>query len=68
MEPTTAAIMSAGMKCLRDTLGTVDAEMFIVNIKNAKFDYTEWRQKQPWINAPFDEIVKNAAEAEQAQR
>ncbi|MDR0975296.1 MAG: hypothetical protein LBL80_06345 [Ruminococcus sp.] len=36
-------------------------EIFIATIKAEDFNYTEWRQKQPWINTPIDEIVDIAS-------
>lgn len=42
---TTAEIMDAGMDCLVEKLGTVDAERFISYIIREKSDYTKWRQK-----------------------
>ena len=39
-----AAIMSAGMKLLRENLGLIESEIFILNLKNEHFDYTEWSQ------------------------
>jgi len=56
----TSAIMSAGMKALRDSLGTVEAEIFIVTLKTKGFDYTEWRKTQPWYNAPIEQILDDA--------
>ncbi|MCL2773391.1 MAG: hypothetical protein FWD71_08570 [Oscillospiraceae bacterium] len=40
----TSAIMSAGMKVLRETLGILEAEIFITNVKNPGLDYTKWRE------------------------
>jgi hypothetical protein len=56
----TAAIMSAGMKCLRDGLGVLESEIFIATIKAEDINYTEWRQSQPWVNIPLDEAIDNA--------
>ena len=55
-------IMSVGMKCLSDRLGIVEAEMFIASVKSEDFNYTEWRQTQPWIDMPIEQILKEAAE------
>ena len=59
----TSAIMSAGMKILRDTLGILEAEIFITNIKNPKYDYTEWRENL-WEDLTLNELLNKAAEAE----
>jgi hypothetical protein len=36
----TAAIMSAGMKLLRENLGLIESEIFMYNVKQERFDYT----------------------------
>ena len=56
----TLAIMSAGMKALRDSLGTVETEIFIVTLKTNGFDYTEWRKTQAWYDAPIEQILDDA--------
>jgi hypothetical protein len=56
----TAALMSAGMKCLRDGLGVLESEIFIATIKAEDIDYTTWRQSQHWVNIPLDEAIDNA--------
>ena len=48
-----------GMKALRDCLGLVDAEKFIVLIRQEPFDYTEW-QKTLWDNQTVDDIFNLA--------
>ena len=55
-----AALMSAGMKTLRDTLGTVRAELFIMLVKQKGFDYTEWRKNNLWVGMTAEEISENA--------
>ena len=60
----TTAIMSAGMKLLRETLGTVEAEIFITNIKTQGFDYTEWR-KNLWEDITIKELLQRAVQAEE---
>ena len=60
----TSAIMSAGMKILRETLGIVEAEIFIANIKNPGLDYTEWRENL-WEDLTLHELLEHAAEAEE---
>jgi len=58
------AIMSAGMKCLVEKLGTVEAEIFISIIRENTFDYTEWRRSNLWQNMSINEIFELAAERE----
>ena len=59
-----SAIMSAGMRALREALGVVETEIFIVNIKNKGFDYTEWRRDNLWEDMTLEELFANAAEFE----
>lgn len=65
---TTDAIMSAGMKCLIDKLGTVEAEVFVSMIRQASFDYTEWRRDNLWQGMSIDEIFKLAASREKMRK
>ena len=58
------AIMSAGMKLLRETLGTVEAEIFIASVKSQGFDYTEWRENL-WEDITLKELLERAAKAEE---
>jgi hypothetical protein len=58
----TSAIMSAGMKCLKEKLGVVEAEIFITAIKEESFDYTEWRRDNLWPGMSLEEILEKAAE------
>ena len=58
------AIMTAGMRVLRETLGIIEAEIFITNIKQEHFDYTEWRRDNLFENMTVEELVDNAAEFE----
>jgi hypothetical protein len=53
----TSAIMDAGMECLREKLGIIEAEMFIATIKAEDFNYTKWRQTQPWIDMPLEQLL-----------
>ena len=55
-----AALLSAGMKTLRDTFGTVRAEIFITLIKQNGFDYTEWRRDNLWADMSAEEISDHA--------
>ena len=59
-----AAIMSAGMKLLRENLGLIESEIFIFNLRQDHFDYTEWRQSL-YENMSLKELLSNAAEFEQ---
>ena len=60
----TNAIMSAGMRVLRETLGTIEAEIFITNISNNKNDYTKWRENL-WEELTLHELLERAAKAEE---
>ena len=61
---TTDAIMVAGMNCLREKLGVVEAEVFLAMIRENTFDYTEWRRDNLWQDMTLDEIFQLAAERE----
>lgn len=37
-------IVSEGMNCLTEHLGTIKAEMFVAAIIRENFDYTEWQR------------------------
>lgn len=39
-----ANLMEAGIACLVEKLGVIDAERFIVEIKRDRFDYTKWQR------------------------
>jgi hypothetical protein len=56
----TSAILSAGMKLLRENLGLIETEIFIVNIKNKGFDYTEWRENL-WEDMTAEDLFAKAA-------
>jgi hypothetical protein len=58
----TEAIMNIGMKALRDALGVVDAEIFLINVKQERFDYTKWRQDNLWEGMSLEEILDKAAQ------
>jgi len=60
----TSAIMSAGMKVLRETLGILEAEIFITNIKSLGHDYTKWRENL-WDDLTLHELLERAAKAEE---
>jgi hypothetical protein len=59
--PQTAAIMSTGMKALAKALPSIELEVFITNLKNNRFDYTEWRRDNVWTHMTTDEILETAA-------
>ena len=59
----TSALMTAGMKLLRENLGLIETEIFIFNIKNKGFDYTEWRENL-WEDMTTEELFAKAAEFE----
>ena len=59
----TAAIMSAGMKLLRENLGLIESEIFIYNLKQELFDYTEWSQAL-YEDMSLEELCQKAAEYE----
>ena len=60
----TAAIMSAGMKVLRETLGLIETEIFIANIKNPGLDYTKWREHL-WEDISLQDLLALATTAEE---
>ncbi|MCL1882921.1 MAG: hypothetical protein FWF81_04115 [Defluviitaleaceae bacterium] len=59
----TSAILSAGMKLLRENLGLIETEIFLVNTKNKGFDYTEWRENL-WEDMTAKELFAKAAKFE----
>jgi hypothetical protein len=56
--------MSAGMRVLRETLGTIEAEIFISNISGNKSDYTKWRENL-WEDLTLHELLERAVKAEE---
>jgi len=60
----TSAIMSAGMRVLRETLGVIEAEIFLTNISGNKTDYTKWRENL-WEDLTLRELLERAAKAEE---
>jgi len=59
----TAAIMSAGMKLLRENLGLIESEIFIYNLKQERFDYTEWSQNL-YEDMSLEELLSKSSEFE----
>jgi hypothetical protein len=55
----TSAIMSAGMKLLRENLGLIECEIFLANIKQDRFDYTKWRENL-YEDMSLDELMDSA--------
>jgi len=60
----TSAIMTAGIKVLRETLGIIETEIFITTIKEESFDYTEWRSDNLFNDMTLEDLVNQAAEFE----
>jgi hypothetical protein len=56
----TAAIMSAGMKLLRENLGLIESEIFMYNVKQGRFDYTKWRQHL-YEDMSLEELLRKAS-------
>lgn len=57
---TDAEIQKIGFEALSSQLGPIEIERFLVMIKRAKFDYTQWRQGK-FDDSPLDQLA-NAAE------
>jgi hypothetical protein len=55
----TAAIISAGMKLLRENLGVIESEIFITELASNDFDYTKWRENL-WEDLTPEELFKRA--------
>jgi hypothetical protein len=60
----TAAIISAGMKLLRENLGAIESEIFISKISANEFDYTKWREDL-WEDLTPRELFERAAKTEE---
>jgi hypothetical protein len=56
----TEAILSAGLQLLCDKLGTIETEIFLLNINRKGFDYTKWRENQ--YDMPLHELLDYADE------
>jgi len=56
-------LRSEGMKILREKLGLIEAEKFILLMKSEPFDYTEW-QSRLWEDKSVDTIFNAARELE----
>jgi len=60
----TAAIISAGMKLLRENLGVIETEIFISSINDNEVDYTMWRENL-WEGLTSRELFERAAKTEE---
>ena len=61
----TNAIISAGMKLLRENLGAIESEIFISEISSNEFDYTKWRENL-WEDLTPRELFEKAAKTEES--
>ena len=55
-----AVLLDRGIRCLNKELGILDAERFVALISREPFDYTEWRQKNLFVDMSIDEIIDEA--------
>lgn len=58
---TDAMIRKEGFQALKEKLGIVEFERFLVIMSREKFDYTKWR-KSLFEDQPLEELAKNADE------
>lgn len=65
MDRTNSDVLSAGMNCLTEHLGVIEAERFISIIIREKFDYTKW-QRDYFDRKTPEEISREAEEYERA--
>ncbi len=56
-----------GMRILAEHLGLVEAERFIVLLRQEPFDYTEWRQGL-YKNVPLDRFLRDAQKCRDAMK
>ena len=59
----TSAIISAGMKLLRENLGAIETEIFISKLSDNESDYTKWRENL-WEDLTPRELFERAAKTE----
>ena len=52
-------LLNSGMAALKDSLGIVNAERFILLVLSEKNDYTKWRRK--YFENMTDEEIRTAA-------
>ena len=60
----TEAIISAGLKLLREHLGFIETEIFLSKVTRKGFDYTEWRENL-WEDLTIDEVFERAKKAQE---
>lgn len=60
---TDTMIRTEGMRLLRQSLGLVEAEKFIMLLRREPFDYTDWQQDL-WPGKTLDEIFEAARDYE----
>jgi hypothetical protein len=58
---TDVIIRTTGMDALREKLGMVESERFIMLIKHDSFDYTKWRENL-FEDMTLDELYEKASE------
>ena len=56
--------ISAGMKLLRENLGSIETEIFISKVGRKGFNYTEWRESL-WEDLTLDEVFGRAKKAQE---
>ncbi len=59
MSKSAQEVLTRGMQCLQDQLGTVDAEYFISLVIREQFDYTRW-QREYFDQMSPEEISREA--------
>ena len=64
---TDSTIRVEGMNALRERLGKVDSERFIMLLLREPFDYTEWRRSLNEENISLRELSSRAMADVQAQ-
>ncbi|MCL2107337.1 MAG: hypothetical protein FWH26_09835 [Oscillospiraceae bacterium] len=57
---TDTVILDAGLKCLAEKLGILNAERFIALVLREPFDYTKWREKHLFTDMSVKEISRAA--------
>lgn len=65
MNNNTSNIMEAGLDCLIDRLGVIDAQRFIVEINRGGYDYTLW-QRGLFQDMSLEELTEKAVSFEKA--
>ena len=60
MMRTDSVVKTTGMQVLRDTLGKVDAERFIMLLLREPFDYIKWRENLNNENISLRELSLHA--------